>query len=132
MALTGNIILIGMGTNIIAGVKHDDIQTNCDLIETASPSSSDWKTYLAGRKEWAVTVNYLVSSAGNIRDVLKTGNTFSLYFIHRDAVSHGGIPYLTGSAILKTCRIDETVGNLVQGSFQFVGNGVLTSPQTGT
>ena len=40
-----------------------------------------------------------------------------------------GVGYLpsgmTGSAILRTCKITATRGNLIQGTFTFVGNGAL-------
>ena len=122
MAVNGNLILIGFNGQIIAGTKGSEQQSQCDMTETANPNSGTWKTYIPGRSGWSVTVNYLLPNASNIKDLLKTRQTYNLYFIHRNAP----VPYLYGTATLTTCKITSTRGSLMQGSFQFLGNGELT------
>ena len=121
MAANGNILLVKLGGVTIAGVKSSEQQSSCEMIETASPNSGRWKTYIAGRKGWNVTLNYLLADANNIKDLLKVGVTYELYFIHRNAP----VPYCYGTATLTTCKITATTGQLMQGSFQFLGNGEL-------
>ena len=121
MAVNGNLILIGFNGSIIAGMKGSEQQSQCDMIETANPSNQTWKTYVVGRKQWNVTVNYLLSNTSKIKDLLKIGQTYSLYFIQRSAP----VPYLYGTATLTTCKITSNKGQLMQGSFQFLGNGEL-------
>lgn len=121
MAVNGNLILINFNGTIIAGTKGSEQQSQCDMIETSSPSNGVWKTYIVGRKGWNVTVNYLLTNEEKIKDLLKIGQTYTMYFFRRNAV----YPYLYGTATLTTCKITATRGNLMQGSFQFLGNGEL-------
>lgn len=127
MALLGQNIIILRGGTAIAGVKSNEIQSGADTIEISSPNSSQWKEYIAGRKEWSVNVNYLVAAtsaldaASSLKDLLKVGETYTLLIKDRDASTS-----VTGNAILTTCRITATFGNIAQGSFQFRGTGALS------
>ena len=128
--MNGNDILVYSGTQLIAGTRSNDIQTGCETIETSSPSQGAWRAFLAGRKEWSFTVNYLVASdsalhisgGSGIKDVLQVGNTFTLK-VYKRGLSAVAIQ---GSAILTGVKITATRGNLVQGSFTFKGNGALS------
>lgn len=128
--MNGNEILVYYGANAIAMSKSCEIQTSAELREVASLSSNRFREYIVGRKEWSVTVSNLVtasSAIGNsstgIRDVLSVGTTFSLKIKKR---GDGDVAGLSGSAILKTVKIDAIRGDLVKGSFQFVGTSALT------
>lgn len=46
----------------IAAAKSCELQVNCDDIEISSPTSGQWREFIADRKEWAVTTNHLVVS----------------------------------------------------------------------
>lgn len=120
MAINGNIFIVKLNGTQIAGAKSDDIEVRCDLQEIASPSQGDWREYLAGRKDWTVTTNYLVSSA-DLQKVLNVGTTYAVMFQDRSQLRN-----LRGSAILVTCKITAANGNICQGSFQFKGTGPLT------
>jgi predicted secreted protein len=117
----------------IAAVKTDEIQSGAELLEISSPSQGAWKQFITARKEWSVNVGYLVISdsalqianATGIQDLLQVGNTFTLKVCGRNDADTTG---LTGNAILKTCKITASIGNLVQGSFSFVGTGALSVP----
>ena len=129
MAKNGNNILVYAGSTLIGCTKTNEIQTGCETIEISSPNQGAWRNYLVGRKEWSINVAYLVtdssalaiSGGSGIKDLLQVGNSFTLSIKRRDQSSAD----LSGSAILKSVKITATRGNLVQGSFQFVGNGSL-------
>ena len=123
MAILGNNVLIFRNGTAIAGTVTNDIQAGVDIIPIGSPTSGDWKENIAGRKEWSINVSYLVLAYDGVREVLNVGSTYTLKFRGRSSSDSTGV---IGSAILKICRITATKGNLVQGSFQFVGNGALT------
>jgi len=133
MAKNGNNIIVYSGGTAIAGTRSSEIQSGAELIEVSSPSQGTWRQYIAGRKEWSVTVGFLVlsdsalaiSNKTGIQDLLQVGNTFTLKIKERTAADSDGV---TGTAILKTAKITMTRGNLVQGSFQFTGNGTLSAP----
>lgn len=46
----------------IAAAKSCELQVNCDDIEKSSPTSGQWREFIADRMEWAVTTNHLVVS----------------------------------------------------------------------
>lgn len=133
MALNGNIIIVQVDGHTIAGTKTSEIQVDSELIEIASATQGAYREYLTGRKQWQVTVNYLLMSAtlptvtsypnAALTDPLLVGNQYTLKFINR------GVGYqpsgMTGTAILRTCKITATRGNLIQGTFTFMGNGAL-------
>lgn len=122
MAIRGNNILIYKNGSAIAGVITDEIQVGAELIEIGSPTSGQWKDFIVGRKSWSVSVSYLVLTNGHITDLLAVGNSYTLTIRPRSS----GALVVSGTAILKTCKITATKGNLAQGSFQFQGTGQLS------
>jgi len=134
MALNGNILIVLVDGHAIAGTKTNEIQVESELIEIASATQGAYREYLTGRKQWQVTVNYLLMYASyqvvrtypdaHLADVLFVGNSYTLKFTNRV----GTLPVtLKGTAILRTCKITATRGNLIQGTFTFVGNGALSA-----
>ena len=123
--MNGNNIIIGTmsGTTFtpIAATKSNEMQTDCETIEISSPSVGDWRTYMAGRKSWSVQVSFLVTTASNIRQLLSVGTSYTI--VMRDRTNTSSV---TGTAIMTTCKISATRGNLVTGSFVFKGTGALT------
>ena len=105
----------------IAATKSNEVQVDCDIIEIASPTTGAWRTRIAGRKDWSLNVSYLVTAGTGITDLLQVGNTFTLRIQDSDGTNH-----VDGEAILKVAKQTASIGNLVQGSFQFQGNGALT------
>lgn len=133
MATLGKKLIVGQYSGStytpIAAAKSCEFTTECDSILTSSADNSDWDTYIAGRKKWKVTVSFLMinrsvldSTNVNLDDVLQVGKTF-----HLALYVSGEYTYIKGTAILTTCKLTGTVGNLCQGSFQFVGTSALTS-----
>ena len=119
--MNGNSIIILKDGTAIAGAKTHDINTSAGTIETSSPNHGEWRTFEPERKEWSVSVSYLVLTAVGIRDVLQVGGVYTIIIRNRSNTSS-----LTGSAILTQCRQTYTRGNLVQGSFTFKGTGALS------
>ena len=135
MALNGNIILVQLDGHTIAGTKTTEIQVDSELIEIASATQGAYREFIVGRKQWQVTVNYLLMYAtyqtmftypnASMTDALLVGNSYTLKFKNR--ANHFDQPItLKGTAILRTCKITATRGNLIQGTFTFVGNGALS------
>ena len=116
----GMFIVKATGLNIY-GAKSDDIEVVCGTNEVVSPTQGNWREFIAGRKEWQVTTNYLVQSTGNeIDKVLNVGVKYTVKFI--DTTSGH---MLAGQAIMVSAKISAIKGNLITGAFQFKGTGAL-------
>ena len=122
MAKNGKTILITTtsGTSPFAAVKGIEIRTEGSQLEKASPTSSKWREYLAGRCGWSFTCNYL---ATRMADLLQVNNSYTVVIYDSDAPASN---YVTGTAILRICDIRANTGELVSGSFQFIGSGALS------
>jgi len=120
MAQLGNNILVYLNGTAIAGTKSNEIQTECDMIEVTNQNSAQWRQYLAGRKNWSVSTGFLVLAGADIKKLLNVGTTYTLRFRDR-----AGSNIIEGQAILKTCKISATRGNLATGAFSFQGSGEL-------
>ena len=125
MAINGNNILIYIDGTVVAGTRSNEVQSNRELIEIASPTSGEWREFIAGRKDWGFTVSWLVSSHADIQQLLLNAGVVTVRIVGR-----GETLGLTGSAIVQTCRMTFTRSNLAQGSLQLKGNGPLTQEQT--
>ena len=123
--VNGNNILIyatyNGTTQAVATTRSLSVQVGAEMIEIASPDSGEWRAYLAGRKNWAINVGWLVSSFSDIDKVLLTAQTVTIRIVGR-----GETYGLTGTALVQTARVDSNVGNLANGSFAFQGTGPLT------
>ena len=123
--VNGNNILIyatyGSSVQAVAATRSLSVQVGTEMIEIASPTSGEWREYLAGRKNWAINVGWLVSSFSDIDKVLLTAQTVTIRIVGR-----GQTYGLTGTAWVQTARVDSNVGNLANGSFAFQGTGPLT------
>ena len=58
-----------------AAVKTHSMDTSADAIEKASATQQQWREFVPGRKDWSMTLNYLVleNADSNIEDLLKVG-----------------------------------------------------------
>lgn len=128
MAILGNNVFVCVGSGsaaqIIAGTRSNEIQTSAEAIEISSPTSGEWREYIAGRKEWSITVGHLVLTTENALDLLSVGGSYHLEIVERQGTAVTVVA--EGDAILTTRRVSGSVGNLLQGSFQFTGNGALS------
>ena len=123
--VNGNNILIyatyGSSVQAVAATRSLSVQVGTEMIEIASPTSGEWREYLAGRKNWAINVGWLVSSFSDIDKLLLAAQTVTIRIVGR-----GQTYGLTGTAIVQTARVDSNVGTLANGSFAFQGTGPLT------
>jgi predicted secreted protein len=132
MAELGNNIIVTADNKVICGTKANTIHSDCETIEIASASDSQWQHFIAGRKKWSVSVDFLLvaSSSGNmsvsIGNLLSVGSVYTLIIKTRNG---GGVQ---GSAILKTMDLRGAVGSLATGSWKFEGNGPLEQYPTPT
>ena len=124
MAQLGNNILVFLNGTAIAGTKSNEIQTDCEMIEITNMTSAQWRQFIAGRKQWTVSTGFLVLAGADITKLLTVGTTYTLQFRDR-----AGSNIIEGQAILKTCKISATRGNLATGAFSFQGTGELAVPQ---
>ena len=62
MVLHGRDLIVTANGVAIAAAKSCELQVSCDDIEISSPTSGQWREFIADRKEWAVTTNHLVVS----------------------------------------------------------------------
>lgn len=129
--MTGKDIIVVLSQNGTAlastTVRSQDIQTAADTIEKSSSMQQDWKEFITGRKEWSITVNYLILAAEKITDLLYVGQTFDITVKNQTAA--GVTPTaVTGKAIMNTVKQVATVGTLAQGTFTLKGTGPLTLP----
>ena len=99
-----------VGGKAVAASKSCTVETNCETKEAGMSGTGSWKRYITGRKSWQVSVSYLVGDT-----------TVSLSWKMRDDEADT----MSGDAILTSCKISGTRGNLVQGSFSFKGTGEL-------
>lgn len=131
--MTGKDIIVVLSQNGTAlastMIRSQDIQTAADTIEKSSPTQQDWKEFIAGRKEWSITVNYLMLAASKITDLLYIGQTFDVTV--KNVTAAGVTPVaVTGKAIMTTVKQVATVGTLAQGTFTLKGTGPLALPST--
>ena len=122
MAVLGNNIIVYMNGQAVAGTKSDEIQVESDTIEVASETDQDWVHRIAGRKSWSLNVGWLVLANQDVRKALLVGSSVTIKIKGRGESDANG---LSGSAILRTCKVTAIRGNLATGSFAFVGNGPL-------
>lgn len=121
MAVNGRNILVMMDGKVIAGTRSHEQQTEAEDILYSSPTTGRWRRRKAGMKDWSLTVNYLVLTDEGVLDLLKVGNFYTIATQDRN-----GKYSISGQAMLKVCKHTYTVGNLAQGTYQFVGDGELS------
>ena len=125
----GRNILIYEGDVVIAAAKSCTINNNAEAVENSSPASGTARSYTVGRTGWEISISTLVL---NMKDhLLQTGHSYTLTWKERDSDTDT----MTGTAICTAAQVDAAVGNLAQGSFQFLGsdsNGTVVPEPTPT
>ena len=126
--MNGNVLYISdsAGGNPFAATKSDEIDTLCELIEKASATQGQWKEYDPGRKEWGITLNYLVTSSSDIAKLLYNGGIYTLHVVYRNGSTKTTL--LSGTALCQQAKVVSARGSEVHGSFVFKGNGPLAEP----
>lgn len=120
--MKGNdLILTDSGGQLYAS-KSCDLVVQGEYIEIATANTAQWREYIAGRKDWSISISYLVSEQKIKSDAAMVGQKLSVSIGRR---SGQDVELLHGSAIVSEWRITGTRGNLVQGSFTLKGTGPL-------
>ena len=109
-------------TPVVACAKSCEINTSCDIIEISTTSESLWREYISARKDWTVTVGYIVTTDDFAPSMLRIGEKVTLRFTER-----GTGAVLQGDALIKNAKAVATIGSLTTGSFSFQGTGELTN-----
>lgn len=104
---------------IIAAAKSCSISSKCDLLEKASSTQNTSKEYIAGRDEWDISIDHLVTSGAPFEGLLKVRQTYTI------SVVIAGVRKF-GTAICQQADIQGAVGSLGRGSVRFKGSGPLT------
>ena len=99
----------------------DRYHTAKDMLEKASATQQKWKEFECGRLSWQATVNYLVMTAPQIKDLLYTGQKFDVVIKNVDDDTNT----LSGTVWMKSVKQTATVGNICQGVFTLQGTGAL-------
>ena len=122
--IKGNDLIISKAEgSAIAASKTCEINMNCELKEISSPSSGAFKSFIAGRKEWSVSLQYMVPAEGTtvMNRILSVGKTYTLTCKVRGSETDT----LSGTAICTECKITASRGNMLTGNFSFKGTGPL-------
>lgn len=106
-------------TPIIAAAKSCTISRKCDLIEKASPTQATAKEYIAGREEWEVSIDHIVTTGKEFEGLLKVRGTYTISIVINNQRKYG-------SAICTQADIKGTVRSVATGSIKFKGTGALT------
>lgn len=112
-------------TPVVACAKSCEVNTSCEIIEISSTTNNIWREYISGRKDWSVTVNYIVTADGFAPSMLRIGEKVTLRVTER-----GTGAVLQGDALIKNAKAVATIGNLTTGSFSFQGTGELAQVTT--
>ena len=106
---------------IIAAAKSCTISGSCDLIEKASATQGTSKEFVAGREEWEVSLDHLVTTGAPFEGLLKLRGTYTISIVIGESRK-------IGSAICQKYDIRGAVGSLGTGSVKFKGSGALADP----
>lgn len=112
-------------TPVVACAKSCEVNTSCDIIEISSTTNNIWREYVSGRKDWSVTLSYIVTADDFAPSMLRIGEKVTLRFTER-----GTGAVLQGDALIKNAKAVATKGSLATGSFSFQGTGELTPVTT--
>lgn len=123
--MNGNNILVLNASDgmAVAGTKSDSLHVGCDMIEISSSSDNEWKHRIAGRKDWSLSTDWLVTNGVDVRRVLQVGTRVYLKIKGRGDTDANGVK---GYAWVSACDVNMQRGNLANGNFKFTGDGPLT------
>ena len=127
--MNGNNIIVYTSSNngsswtAIAATKSDKLQVSGETIEISSATDADWQHIIAGRKNWSLQVNWLVTQVADVRKALAVNTRVKVRIGGRSFAAASG---LEGYAIITQCEMAFTRGTLATGSLQMKGDGPLT------
>lgn len=109
------------GFRAFAFARSCEIQQQRETIETSSPTSGTWKSYLAGRCDRTITCECLLSSdEEEIEGIFRRGETITLSCRQRD---NSGYEH-RGDAIITELQISGRIHEMASFSVTMRGTGV--------
>lgn len=116
---------VKLGSNAVAAVQKFSVNQNVEAADTTVMGDT-WQTHLPGIPGWSGSVECLYDPADtNGQVALEIGDSVTLgLYTDGDAV---GKKYLTGTATVTSIPIETDMKGAVKVSFNFQGNGALTS-----
>ena len=120
MIIHGKELNVYVNGSAIANAKTGTITLDADLIETASSTAGDMKTYIVSRLSWKMSAGTLVGSITDLSELAGTTATLS-FGVHDNEVLRA-----SGNAICSTLRIDAVSGSLATASVEFQGTGTIS------
>lgn len=125
--MNGNNIIVyqqnGTSWTAIAATQSDELQVEGETIEISSATDSDWVHRIAGRKNWSLNVNWLVTEVADIRKVLTVNTRVKVRIGGRSFSSSSG---LEGFAFVTLAKLSAPNRALAKGAFSLKGDGPLT------
>lgn len=123
--LQGRNVMVFADELAIACCRSCEITIDTDLIETSSPMSGRFKTYIPGRVGWQITTGQLIPVYGFEDYMLQSGQELNITIGEVTVDRHVGPQVLEGVAIVKSTKATLTLASLAQGGMTLVGNGPL-------
>lgn len=119
-------MIVKLNGYVIAATRNCSITIEGEQIEIASPTSAQWREYIAGRKGWSVSTSHLVTHGILLSavDLVNKEVELSFSFCENHLHTDDGATY-KGKAIVQRSQIDSEVKSLAKGAFNFLGNGEL-------
>lgn len=115
----GRNLIVKVNGVAVAAAKNCSLRVENSEIEVSSPTTGNWRQFIAGRNSWTVSTGHLVLAVKS--NVVLVGTMVTLSF----EVAGSSTDVVSGSALVKQWDVSGAVGNLAQGSFQFTGSGAL-------
>lgn len=128
-ALTDAFLSIG-GSNVSSYIKSIEVTVNGETVDVTAMSSTSWRSFVAGLRDWEITVTANADMAATLLDsILWPLYQTSQAIIFRPTSAAVGTsnPSYSGNAIVVPGSIvGGSVGDAAETSFTLRGSGALT------
>jgi predicted secreted protein len=112
----------------VGDAKDCTLNINQGLVDTTSKDDSNWATRLADMRDWSVDVSYLHDESNTLDGVALIDlilNATQVVVEFTTADSSEAATYWYGNAFVTTATMSAPMGDAVNGSVTFVGDGLL-------
>jgi hypothetical protein len=119
---------VKVGSDTLGEIKDFSLNISVDTAEDSAMGDS-WKTHLVGMKEWDGDVTCHWDLDDTAQMALDIGASVTLALYPEGATS--GDKFYTGTASVVKIGVKTPMGDVVEQSFSFRGNGALTESTVG-
>lgn len=128
MKLKGHNLILTLSGSAIALAKTCELIVDLELVETSTPNTGTWKTYLAGQLGWKITTSGLLE---RLRDEGNNGKTLLDLMKARQPITinvteRGTTNKYSGTAFITSLRQVATVKQYAQYTVELTGTGALS------